>query len=87
MPELEVEISAYDSMREKLEAEHMGKWVLLHDRQLVGVYDSFDVAAEEAVKRFGGGPYLIRQVGAPQITLPASVMYQPTHGPNKMRIR
>jgi hypothetical protein len=87
MPELDVEISAYDSMREKLEAEHMGKWVLLHDRQLVGMYDSFDIAAEEAVKRFGGGPYLIRQVGAPQITLPASVMYQPAHGPNKMRIR
>src|SRR6266852_4059439 len=83
MPELDVEISAYDSMREKLESEHMGKWVLLHDRQLVGVYDSFDIAAEEAVKRFGGGPYLIRQVGARQITLPASVMYQPTHGPNK----
>jgi hypothetical protein len=87
MPELDVEISAYDSMREKLEAEHMGKWVLLHDRQLVGVYDSFDAAAEEAVKRFGGGPYLIRQVGAQQVTLPASVMYQPAHGANKMRIR
>jgi len=77
MAELDIEISAYDSMREQLEAEHMGKWVLLHDRQLVGVYDSFDKAAEDAVKRFGGGPYLIRQVGAQAITLPASVMYQP----------
>jgi hypothetical protein len=85
MAALDVEISAYDSMREQLEGEHMGKWVLVHDRQLVGVYDSFDAAAQEAVKRFGSGPYLIRQVGAPPVTLPASVMYQPAHGPNKMR--
>jgi len=48
----------------------MGKWVLVRDRQLVGVYDSFDAAAEEAVKRFGGGPYLIRQIGAQQVNLP-----------------
>jgi hypothetical protein len=86
MPELDVEISAYESMREQLEASHMGKWVLLHGRELVGVYDSFDPAAEEAVKRFGCGPYLIRQVGAQSITLPASVMYQLDHGPNKMRV-
>jgi hypothetical protein len=86
MPELDVEISAYESMRERLEASHMGKWVLLHDRQLIGVYDSFDTAAEEAVKLFGCGPYLIRQVGAQSITLPASVMYQLDHGQNKVRI-
>ena len=86
MAELDVEISAYDCMREQLEAEHMGKWVLLHDRQLVGAYDSFEAAAEEAVKRFGSGPYLIRQVGAQPITMPASVMYQPAYGPNKVRI-
>jgi hypothetical protein len=86
MPELDVEISAYETMRERLEAENMGKWVLMHGSELVGVYASFDAAAEEAVKRFGSGPYLIRQVGAPPITLPASVMYQPAHGPNKMRI-
>jgi hypothetical protein len=86
MAELEVELSAYESMREKLEAEHMGKWVLLRARDLVGLYDSFDAAAEDAVRRFGSGPYLIRQIGAPPLSLPASVMYAPDHGTNKMRI-
>jgi len=86
MAELDNEISAYDSMRERLEAEHMGKWALLHDRQLIGLYDTFEGAAEDAVKRFGSGPYLIRRVGGLPVTLPASVMYQPVHGPNKMRI-
>jgi hypothetical protein len=66
-------------MREKLETEHMGKWVLLHQEKLVNIYDSFDAAAEDAVRQFGRGPYLIRQIGAPPVTLPASVMYSRTH--------
>lgn len=86
MAELDVEISAYNSMREGLEATHMGKWVLVHDREVIGVYDSFETAAENAVSRFGAGPYLIRQVGAAPATLPASVMFHPVYGPNKMRI-
>jgi hypothetical protein len=77
MPELDVEISAYETMRERLEAENMGKWVLMRGSELVGVYASFDAAAEEAVKRFGSGRYLIRQVGAPPITLPAFLATAP----------
>ncbi len=79
MAELTEEIAAYESMRGDLESKYMGKWVLMHNRQLIGVYDSFEAAAEIAVKEFGRGPYLIRQVGAPPLTLPASVMYHPVH--------
>lgn len=75
MAELDQEIAAYNGMSAELEAHHMGKWVLVRDLKLVGIYESFESAAEEAVKRFGRGPYLIRQVGAPALTLPASVMY------------
>jgi len=69
-------------LRQDLEAHHMGKWVLVHDGALIGIYDSFDSAAEDSVRRFGRGPYLIRQVGAPPVTLPASVMYRPSHDAN-----
>jgi len=86
MAELDVEIAAYESMREKLEVEHTGKWALVRGRDLVAVYDSFDAAAEDAVRRFGAGPYPIRQIGAPPVTLPASVMFQSVHAPNKVRI-
>jgi len=75
MAELDQEITAYNGMSAELEAHHMGKWVLIHDLGLVGVYELFERAAEEAVQRFGRGPYLIRQVGASAVTLPASVMY------------
>ncbi len=73
--DLDQEIAAYEGMLDELLAKHTGKWVVVHDRTLTGVYDSFESAAAEAVKSFGSGPYLIRQVGAPPITLPASLMF------------
>ncbi|HET7441016.1 MAG TPA: hypothetical protein VFJ47_06925 [Terriglobales bacterium] len=75
MADLDSELAAYEKMRPDLEAHKMGRWVLVHDGQLVGDYDSFEIAAKEAVSKFGRGPYLIRQVGAVAITLPASVAY------------
>jgi hypothetical protein len=77
---LDTEIEAFDAMRPELEAEHMGEWVLIHDHDLISIFATFDQAAQQAVASFGRGPYLIRQVGAPPIVLPASVMYHPTHG-------
>lgn len=79
MPDVEREITAFEKMQPDLEAHHTGKWVLFHDENLIEVFDSFERAAEEAVRRFGRGPYLIRQVGAPPLVLPASVMYHPIH--------
>ncbi len=74
--ELETEIKAYEDRRDELEKNHNGKFVVFHGSELIGVYDTLDAAAEEATRRFGRGPYLIRKVGAPPITLPASVMYR-----------
>jgi len=75
MENIDKEITAYKSMQQNLESEHMRKWVLIKDEKLVAVFDSFDLAAQEAVKQFGQGPYLIRQVGVTSATLPISVMY------------
>lgn len=75
VPTLSKEIAAYEGMRGKLETDHFGKWVIVHGEALVGLYDTFEEAAEYAVERFGRGPYLIREVGAAPITLPASVLY------------
>ena len=77
MPELDQEIQAYEAMQANLEEHHMGKWVVIHDGELVDAFDTLDAAATEAVRRFGRGPYLIRQIGAPPVSLPASVLYRP----------
>ena len=81
------EIAAYEDLRQSLEADHMGKWVLIRNRELLSLFDSFEAAAEEAVKRFGRGPYLIRQIGAPPVTLPASVMYRSEYARDPLRFR
>jgi hypothetical protein len=77
MATLDTEIATFDSFRPNLEAEHMGDWALICEQVLIGTFDSFEEAAHLAVPRFGRGPYLIRQVGAPPIVLPASVRYHP----------
>ena len=79
MTGLKNEIAAYDRMRPDLEIEHLGEWVVIHAEKLVGTYDSFEDAADDAVRRFGRGPYLIRQVGMPPLALPASALYRPVH--------
>ena len=73
--DIDTEIEAYERIRPDLEVQHTGKWVLVHDGQLINTFNDFEAAASEAVRSFGRGPYLIRQVGAPPVTLPASVMY------------
>jgi hypothetical protein len=87
MPDLDKDLEAYEDMRAELEAHSMGKWILVHDRKLVGTYDSFEHAASDAVSTFGRGPYLIRQVGAQPIVLPAAVaFFQHPYGTTKMRV-
>jgi hypothetical protein len=80
MEDIDTEIAAYETMRADLELHHMGEWIVMREGKLVGTYASFENAASDAVSRFGRGPYLIRQIGAPPITLPASVMYNTYHG-------
>jgi hypothetical protein len=80
MGDIDKDIAKYENLRARLEAKSMGKWVLIHDAQLISIHDTFEATAESAVGQFGQGPYLIRQVGAPPVTLPASVMFRPQNG-------
>lgn len=74
------EIEAYQRMRGELEKHHMGKHVVIKNGELQGAFDTFDAAARDALQRFGVGPYLIRQVGAPEsIRIPASVAWHPVN--------
>jgi hypothetical protein len=80
------EIAAYEAMQAELESASLGKWALVHGGALIGVFDEFERAAAEAVRQFGRGPYLIRQVGSSAGVLPATVMYRPINGPNTVRL-
>lgn len=67
MPLLDQEIATYERLRASLEAEHHSKWAVIHGETYVGAYPTFDEAVREAVRRFGRGPYLIREIGAPPL--------------------
>jgi hypothetical protein len=86
MTNLSDEIDAYESVRGDLEAKYLGKWAVFHDRELVDTYDCFENAAANAVRRFGRGPYLIRQVGAQSVSLPVSILYNPVNEAGDLRI-
>ncbi len=68
------DIAAYAEMRQELELDHMGKWVVIFDRELVGTFDEFQNAAKVAIGRFGRGPYHIRKVGPETISMPMSML-------------
>ena len=80
MTTLDDEIAAYEKMKDKLEAEHLDKWVVFHGGELIGTYKTNALAANDAIRRFGRGPYLVKQVGARPRTLPASVWLRRVHG-------
>jgi hypothetical protein len=75
MDNLDNDIAFYESKKGEFEGNNMGRWILVHNSEVIGFYDNFEAAAQEAVQKFGAGPYLIRQIGVNSITLPASVMY------------
>ena len=76
---LEKQIAVYEKMQDILEAKHHGKWVVVYEQELQGIYESLDDAAVEAASRFGRGPYLIRQIGELPYRLPSSMLYGPLH--------
>jgi hypothetical protein len=76
VPDLAIEIAAYEQRQAELERLYPGKFVVFKGHDLIGAWDTLNAAALEAAARFGRGPYLIRQVGAPRPTLPASVLFR-----------
>lgn len=72
---LDLDLQAFEQEKAKLEQTYPSKFVVYKAGKFVGAWDTINSAAAEAIARFGRGPYLIRQVGAPRPTLPASVLF------------
>ena len=59
------QLKAYQAMKDKLERDHFGRWVIIHHSTLKGDYDSYE-SAEAAVDEMDieATEYLLKQVGA-----------------------
>ena len=72
---LEENVAVYEKVHKQLERDHMGKWVVIYDEEIVGLYSDFQEAAQDAVIRFGSGPYHIKQIGEPPLQISPTLMF------------
>ena len=79
MERLERENATYERLRDTLEAEHLSEWAVIHRETYVGAFPTFEEAVREAARRFGRGPYLIREIGAPPLRFPGSDLNNTFH--------
>ena len=79
MERLERENATYERLRPSLEAEHHSEWALIRGETYFGAFPTFDDALREAARRFGRGPFLIREIGAPLLRFPGTVIHRTLH--------
>jgi hypothetical protein len=59
---LEKEIEYYNGHRAELWKSDPGKYVLIKNDSLIGIYLTLEEAIIEGIRRFGIGPFMARQI-------------------------
>jgi hypothetical protein len=62
LEELARELDTYEANREQLLGSALGKYVLIHEDEIVAAYDTEPDAVAEGYRRFGNVPFLVRRV-------------------------
>ena len=58
----DAEVKTYEQNRDQLLDTAEGKFVLIHDSQVIGVYESKMDAIAAGYQQFGNVPFLVKQV-------------------------
>lgn len=61
------ELEVYAASKAELLAESEGKFVLIHDSEILGAYETEADAITEGYRRVGNVPFLVKQVLAVEI--------------------
>ncbi len=61
-PDLDTELKTYEKHRDHLLATAEGKFVLIHNDEVVGAYDSKMDAIAQGYQQFGNVPFLVKQI-------------------------
>lgn len=67
--QLEKNRAAYNAIKEEMEAEHFGRAALLHDGEIVEIYNDSGDAYAIGCEKFGLGNFSIENIGEPPISL------------------
>ncbi len=63
MPELlQAELETYERHRHELLGKSEGKFVLIYNDEIVGVFESKADAIKQGYERFGNVPFLVKQI-------------------------
>jgi hypothetical protein len=62
MNELEREAAAFEANVAEWRRTDLGRFVVIHDEEIAGFYDSLSEAFAEGTRRYGLDPFLVRQV-------------------------
>lgn len=60
---------AYEKVRNKMESEHSGRFALMHDGEIVGIYNDSGDAYSIGCDKFGLGDFSIESIGESPISL------------------
>lgn len=74
---LEIELGVYERMKDQLLSSYEGKFVLIHQEDFLGAFDSAENAYNEGVRAFGQSPFLVKKVTR---TEPVFTNHALTHG-------
>ena len=67
--QLEVNRTAYMAIKEEMEQNHMGSYLLMHDGEVVEIRDDGGVVYAIGCERFGLGNFSVEKVGEQPIHL------------------
>jgi hypothetical protein len=59
---LKRELETYEAQKSELMGQAMGKFVLIKDEEVVGVFDTQMDAIRQGYARFGNAPFLVKQI-------------------------
>jgi hypothetical protein len=59
---LEVELAAFEKMKEGLLKTYKDKFALIHGEEFVGAFDTPDSAYQAGINKFGKEPFLVKRV-------------------------
>lgn len=62
MSSLDTELKTYEQNRDNLLGTAEGKFALIHNTQVIGIYDSKMDAISAGYQQFGNVPFLVKQI-------------------------
>ena len=69
MPGLDKELTTYDRERASLLSQNAGKFVLIKDNNVLGIFDTQKDAIAEGYKRLGYVPFLVKEILAVDVPM------------------